>query len=321
MSDSHHEVSYSPITFRAATVLFVKGVMMGTADVIPGVSGGTVALIVGVYHRLIEGIRSYTPRSVLTLLKTLPRAKSDPEPFWSALRALHVDFLVPLGLGLVSAVLIAARIIPGLLKEYPTHMNGLFFGLISVSVYVPLSHVRVKTGQVALVAIVAAVGAFFLVGLPILEIKGSLPFIFLCGAIAICAMVLPGVSGSYMLKALGQYENVLTAVHDRDVVTVGVFMLGILVGITSFVRVLSWLLRNHRDTTLAALTGFMLGSLRSVWPFQVVEEGRRTLVLPASFGATELQVVGLVVLGAVIIVAMLAADRRFGSAGGESSGV
>jgi putative membrane protein len=310
------ELREPPTTLSGAGVLFVKGVMMGTADIIPGVSGGTVALIVGVYRRLIEAIRSYTPSSVIKLLRALPGARKDPQDAFDAARRLHIDFLVPLGLGIVSAILIAARIIPDLLRDHPEHMNGLFLGLIVVSVYVPLSHIKESSAVVPIAGILAAVGAYALVGLPILEGKGSYPFLFMCGAIAICAMVLPGVSGSYLLKALGQYEHVLTAVHERDVVTVGVFMLGILVGITSFVRLLSWLLKHYEPVTLAVLSGLMVGSLRSVWPFQHLVDGRRVLTLPSSFGAFELGVLGMTALGVVIVIGMLVADRRFGAVRG-----
>jgi putative membrane protein len=318
MTDSSEgrEVPLPATNLREATVLFVKGVMMGTADIIPGVSGGTVALIVGVYRRLIESIKAWTPAAVIALLKTLPGFTKDPGPTYTELRRLHVDFLVPLGLGIVSAVLIAARIIPQLLKDHPEHMNGLFFGLIVISVYVPLSHIRERTPLVPVVAIGAAVGAYVLVGLPLMEGKASLLFLFFCGAIAICAMVLPGVSGSYLLKALGQYEHVLTAVHERDVVTVGVFMLGIIVGITSFVRLLSFLLRRYEAVTLAALSGLMVGSLRSVWPFQNVVDGRRNMTMPDGFGSFELGVFGMVVLGVVLVVALLVADRKFGTTRG-----
>lgn len=301
-----------PVGVRDAIVLFVKGVLMGTADIIPGVSGGTIALIVGIYRRLIEGIKSYTPRSVLRVLRALPGLGDKRVEMWSALRAVHVDFLVPLGLGIVSAILIMAEIMPALLASYPSQMNALFFGLILGSVYVPFSHIPKMQIAYVGVALAAALFGYWLVGLPLVEGRGSLPFLFLCGAIAICAMILPGVSGSYMLKALGQYEHVLTALRDRDVVTVGVFVLGIAVGITTFVRVLAWLLRRHEGATLAALTGLMVGSLRSVWPFQLVEDGRRLNVLPAALDGSVLVVLGCFVVGLTLVFGLIVADKRLG---------
>jgi putative membrane protein len=293
--------------------LFVKGICMGTADIIPGVSGGTVALILGVYRRLIEGIRAFTPRSAIVFARALPGVGPKKEQMWEALRAHHVDFLVPLGLGIVSAILIAAQFIPDLLEAYPSHKNALFFGLILGSVYVPYSHIPKANPLHAAIAVVAGLAAFALVSMPVLEARGSLPFLFVCGAIAICAMVLPGVSGSYLLKALGQYEVVLKAVRDHDFVIAGVFMAGIVVGITSFVRVLAWLLRRHEGATLAALTGLMVGSLRSVWPFQTIVDGRRVNQLPEVFGSFELGVFGLLLLGLVVVFGLLLADKRLSS--------
>lgn len=301
-----------PIGARAAGLLFVKGVLMGTADIIPGVSGGTVALIVGIYRRLIEAIKSYTPRSVLAVLKALPGVGRQRVELWSALRAVHVDFLVPLGLGVVSAFLIMAEVLPPLLEQHPQPMNALFFGLIVGSVYVPYSHIPKLHVAYAGVALLAALLGYWLVGLPLLHGPGSLPFLFLCGAVAICAMILPGISGSYMLKALGQYEHMLQALRDRDVVTIVVFLCGIVVGITLFVRVLAWLLKRYEGATLAALTGLMVGSLRSVWPFQVVEDGRRVNLLPDALDATVLGVIGAFCAGLVVVTGLIVADKRLG---------
>lgn len=308
-------------TLRQAAVLVVKGVCMGTADVIPGVSGGTVALILGVYARLIEGIKSFDPRTVLALLTALPGmwdAGRRPA-FVAAARALHLDFLIPLGAGIASAILVAARIIPPLMKSHPAEMSALFFGLILASVYVPLSMIRSRSVALLLPAAVLAGLAFYVVGLPFLQGEASLPFIFLCGAVAICAMILPGVSGSYMLKALGQYENILTALHERDLVTVVVFMAGMATGIVLFVRVLSFLLRRYPSTTLAGLTGMMLGSLRSVWPFKQVEGESTVNVWPASFGGHELLLCGIALVGVAVVAGLIVVDTKLsrGQSGAE----
>lgn len=303
------------VTPRQALGLAVKGVCMGTADIIPGVSGGTVALILGVYARLVEAIRSWRPSTVLALLKALP-GLTDPArrpELISALRALHVDFLVPLGLGIVGAVLVAARFIPKLLQDYPAQMSALFFGLIVGSIYVPYAAMKHRSPLHFVLGGLAAASAYVVVGLPALSGAASLPYIFMCGAIAICAMILPGVSGSYMLKVLGQYEHILTALHERDLVTVGVFVLGIAVGITSFVRVLSWLLRHYESSTLAVLTGLMLGSLRSVWPFKADVDGALVNTLPETFGGQEAVIVGIAVVGVVIVAGLIYADRKLSS--------
>jgi putative membrane protein len=304
----------SPFT---PVVLMVKGLCMGTADIIPGVSGGTVALVLGVYARLIEGIRSFRPTTILALARGLPGVWQPARrpALLEAARALHLDFLLPLGLGIACAILIAARFIPGLLQRYPAQMNALFFGLIIASVYVPFARMPRRAPVHLLAGVVAAVGAFWVVGLPVMSGEAGLAFIFVCGAVAICAMILPGVSGSYMLKAMGQYENILNALHARDVVTIAVFMLGMVVGITSFVRVLSWLLRNFEAATLAVLTGLMVGSLRSVWPFrETLPTGQSAPVLPTGFGAHEATLLGIAAVGVVVVASLILADRKLGAA-------
>ncbi len=303
--------------------LAVKGLLMGTADIIPGVSGGTVALIVGVYGRLLEAIRSVTPSSLLVLLRALPGLwdKARRPAFVAAAKALHLDFLLPLGAGVVGAILVAAKFIPALLERYPAQMNALFFGLILASVYVPWSKM-VRRGPQHLLALVAAgAAAFWVVGLPLLQGTDdpSLLFVFAAGAIAICAMILPGVSGSYMLKAMGLYAYILASLNDRNLLVIGVFLLGITVGITSFARVLSWLLRHFEAMTLAVLTGLMVGSLRSVWPFrEPLADGTSRLTLPSALGAQEVGLFALMALGLAVVTGLILADKKLG--GGQASG-
>ncbi len=307
-----------PVTPGGAVALALKGLLMGTADIIPGVSGGTVALIVGVYGRLLDGIRAFTPSTVLALLRALPglwSAQKRPA-LVAAAKALHLDFLVPLGAGVASAILVAAKFIPALLEAYPAQMNALFFGLILASVWVPWSRMPKRGAQHLLMMVAAGVAAFWLVGLPVMGGgESSLGFVFISGAIAICAMILPGVSGSYMLKAMGQYEYILNALNARDLLVIGVFLAGITVGITLFARVVGWLLRRYEAMTLATLTGLMIGSLRSVWPFRALQpDGRSTLFWPQTIGAVEVTVLGLVVLGVAIVAGLIIADRKLGGA-------
>ena len=305
--------------------LGLKGLLMGTADIIPGVSGGTVALIVGVYGRLLEAIRSITPVTVWALLRALPGlwSKAKRPALVAAAKAVHLDFLVPLGAGIVGAILVSARIIPVLLERYPAQMNGLFFGLITASVYVPWSKMPRRRVQHLLALLAAAVFAYWLVGLPMLQGTDdpSLLFVFVAGAIAICAMILPGISGSYMLKAMGLYAFILSALNERNLAVIGVFLLGITLGITSFARVLSWLLRHFEAMTLAVLTGLMVGSLRSVWPFrEQLADGTSQLLLPAAFGANELTIFALMLLGLAVVGGLIFADRKLGAAVSPASG-
>ena len=205
------------LVYPKMTTLFGKGLLMGGADVIPGVSGGTVALIVGVYQRFINAIKLWTPATVLALLGSINGLWQTGEARTRLNKALHdVDFffIAPLGAGVASAIVVASKFIPHLLKTYPLQMNGFFFGLILVSTWVPYAMLE-KKGPLQFVSIgLFAFLAFFLVGLQNTTTPHGLVATFCAGAIAICAMILPGVSGSYLLKAMGQYEYVLTNLHD-----------------------------------------------------------------------------------------------------------
>ena len=310
---------------RDIAPLVFKGACMGTADAIPGVSGGTVALILGVYHRLIEGIRSFNPKTVLALLRALPGLwnPSRREALIAAAKALHLDFLIPLGLGVVPAIGVATRVLPGLIERHRSFMFALFFGMILASTWVPFSRMPTRAPQHLLALLAGAASAWVLVGFSV-QTTPTLPFIFLCGAIAICAMILPGVSGSYLLQALGQYRYISEALHSLDVVTIGVFLCGIGVGITVFVRILSWMLHKAEALTLALLTGLMIGSLRSVWPYQVPtgetyeHKGRIVHIMrntwPQAWGGSEVAAAALVLVGAAIVVALIRVDRQLGDA-------
>ncbi|MCP4498411.1 MAG: DUF368 domain-containing protein [Deltaproteobacteria bacterium] len=299
-----------------------RGAAIGVAEAIPGVSGGTVALILGVYARLINAIRSYKPSTLITLLKALPAVnkKGDERaPFDEAARAVYLPFLIPLAVGMLPAVLVGTKILPSLMEAHRMYMHALFFGMILASCYVPFSLLGTKKPAHFAGMGLGAVGAYVLVGFS-LAVTTSLPFIFLCGAIAICAMILPGVSGSYLLTALGQYSYISHALHERDVVTIGVFLTGMALGITLFVRLLSRLIRNHGAATFSVLTGLMIGSLRSVWPYKVgtgefVEKKGKQIELlkneiPDVMGSPEWMAIGFVVLGMAIVVGLLVVDKK-----------
>ncbi len=195
----------------------LRGMAMGAADVVPGVSGGTMALILGVYTRFIDALRSLNGallKEVLVFLKAGLGAEARPR-FWAAVRGADTFFLAFLGAGVVTAIASFSKVIPWLIDHYPAHMNGLFFGMIAASTMVPFRMME-RRGAVQLVAFVLATAfAFWFSGLPVLNVEASLPFLFVCGAIAICAMMLPGVSGSFLLLVLGQYTYVLTALKNQ----------------------------------------------------------------------------------------------------------
>ena len=238
-----------------------RGFAMGAADVVPGVSGGTVALVLGIYEQLIGNIRQGS-RALGHLVRL------DGRGFIDRLRTVEWGFLIPLLAGIGLAVVTLARLISTALDDHPVPMSALFFGLIAASAIVAwrmLDHPDAT--RVAVLAAVAIV-AFFALGFTVGEgVEASLPLVLFSGALAICAMILPGVSGSFLLLTIGMYELGIDAVNDRDVVFLGVFLLGCVLGLALFSSALSWALENYRDTVLAALTGLMIGSLRVLWPW------------------------------------------------------
>ncbi|WP_221031745.1 DUF368 domain-containing protein [Actomonas aquatica] len=235
------------------------GFLMGSADVVPGVSGGTIAFICGIYERLLNGIKAFD----LTTLRLV--LKGDIKAAWTR---LPIAFFIALGAGLLTAVLSMAKVLEHLLVSHPAELWSFFFGLVLGSI-VLLARETWKWRPVDFVLFAAfAVGTWLLVGMQATQTPPGLPFVFLAGAIAICAMILPGISGSYLLLIMGKYQQVLSAVNDRDIVTIAVFCAGIATGILSFVRVVSWMLNHYRHATLIALTGVMAGALRTLWPWK-----------------------------------------------------
>ena len=235
------------------------GFLMGCADVVPGVSGGTIALICGIYEKLINGIKSFDITSLKLVLN------GDTKGVWGR---IPFPFFIALGTGLLTAILTLAKVLEHLMTNHPAQLWSFFFGLVLGSILL-LAKKTWSWKPVDWVMFFVFAGAtFILVGMQSLQTPDGLPFIFIAGAIAICAMILPGISGSYLLVIMGKYATVIEAVNDRNLVTVGVFCAGIATGILSSVRVVSWLLSQHRHGTLIALTGVMAGALRTLWPWK-----------------------------------------------------
>jgi len=234
---------------------------MGSADVVPGVSGGTVALIVGIYPRLIDNVR--TGAGALGAFARLRFSEGV-----GRLRSIEWSFLLPLLAGIAVALITLARVIEQLLEDHPVEMSALFFGLVVASVFVAWKMVS-KWDPVCLATFGGiAVAAFFVLGLRSGEADNPATWVFfVAGAVAICAMILPGVSGSFLLLMLGMYEAVLAAVNDRDLVVLLVFMVGAVIGLALFSSVLHWALESHHDPVMASITGLLLGSLRVLWPW------------------------------------------------------
>jgi putative membrane protein len=244
---------------------------MGGADVIPGVSGGTVALIVGIYERLVASIRALATVPVALVRGDTARARRE-------LSGVEWSFLLPLGGGIAGAIALGSLLIPPLRARYPIEMRAVFLGLVAGAL--PLLWRRIGSVGWREVAIgaVAAVAAFWLVGLPHREL-GDPHLLVVAGAaaVAICAMILPGVSGAFLLEAMGLYDPTLAALRAGDVAYVGVFVLGAAVGLGSFARILGHLLERRHDLTMAALIGLVVGALRALWPWLDADRG---LALP-----------------------------------------
>ena len=241
----------------------LKGVAMGAADVVPGVSGGTIAFISGIYEELIDSISKVN-------LKTLKLWRQ--EGFLSMWSALNGNFLLSLVIGIAISIISLARVIRHLLENQPILIWSFFFGLVLASIiYVAKQINKWRLGTIVLL-VAGALTAYLITTLTPQDAIPSYPYVFLSGALAICAMILPGISGSFILLLLGMYKPVLDAIHDKNVVLLLILISGAIVGLLSFSRILKWLFDHYANLTLAVLTGFILGSLNKIWPWKEVLE-------------------------------------------------
>ena len=242
------------------------GIAMGAADVIPGVSGGTMAFILGIYEELLETIQSFN----LTFLKLVFTFKIK-----EAFEHINGKFLIALGSGLAISILSLARLVTWLYEKHQSNLFAFFFGLIVASIVIIGTHVRWNLKTILSLAI-GTVIAYLIVRLVPVNMPKDPFTIFWCGAVAIIAMILPGISGSFILLILGQYHYVMTAVKSLDIITLIPFAAGCATGLLGFARVLSWLLDRYHQVMVSFLTGFMVGSLWKIWPFRTVLETMET---------------------------------------------
>lgn len=291
----------------------LRGIGMGAADVVPGVSGGTIAFITGIYEELINSIKSID----VSLLKLI-REKNGIVKVW---QAINGNFLVALFLGIAVSILSLAKAITWALHTYPELLWGFFFGLIIASAILIATKIRSWNIPVIIAMLAGIAVAYYITVATPAETPNASWFIFLSGMIAICAMILPGISGSFILLLMGKYKYILGSISELDLQVLIVFALGCVVGLLSFSRVLSWMFKRFHDLTVAILTGFMIGSLNKVWPWKVTLSWRTNSkgeevpllqenVSPFSYEG-EPYLVGVVLL-AVAAIAVVLLLERFG---------
>ncbi len=291
-------------------VLMLKGFAMGLADIVPGVSGGTVAFITGIYDRLIASISSVNT----TFLKLILSFKIK-----ESLEHINFKFLAPLLFGIGIAIISMSRVMHFLMNNYAVQTWSLFFGLIIASIiYIGKQIDDIKSPKNIMSLVSGVVVGVGVVSLIPVETPSSPLYLFFSGAIAICAMILPGISGSFLLLILGKYAFITGALKSPfvgdNLFSIGVFSIGCLVGILSFSKLLNYLLKHYRNTMMACLTGFMIGSLKKIWPWKEVLESKvirgKTYVLseaniiPHKLDATVLTALGLMIFGFILVFAI-----------------
>ena len=247
-------------SFKEYIVISLKGMAMGAADVVPGVSGGTIAFISGIYEELLNSISSFN-FSLINVFKN--------EGFKSVWIKVNGNFLVSLFVGILISVLSLAKLIESMLENHPIVIWSFFFGLVLASIIYIGKQITKWTKGSFLCLILGAILAFYITTLnPMVSANSSHWFLFLAGMIAICAMILPGISGSFILVLLGAYKPVLNALNTKDFVSIIIFLVGAILGLLSFSRMLKWLFSTYKNYTLATLTGFIIGSLNKIWPWK-----------------------------------------------------
>ncbi|UED86424.1 DUF368 domain-containing protein [Streptomyces profundus] len=278
-----------------------RGSLIGVAEALPGISGGTVALIIGVFERLI-GAASQLAAAVRALLTGQGRDRTIQET-----RRVDWRMIAPLAIGMVLGLLLSARLLAPLVTDHTGHAYALFFGLVLASLWIPYSGSGQRwTAAHYGLALVFAALAFWLTSLSVAASADNSLIVAGAGAIAVTALIMPGLSGSFLLLALGMYEPTVDALNNRDVGYVAIFGLGMLVGLAIAVKSLRWLLQHHHHMTLVVLTGVMAGALRALWPWQG-DEHDRTLYAPTEAVPERL---GLILLGFLVVAGVLLIAHR-----------
>ena len=285
--------------------LSLKGMAMGAADIIPGVSGGTIAFISGIYEELIETINNVNFEAIKKL------NKNGIKGFWEHING---NFLIALLTGIAISIISLAKVITHLLETHSQLLWGFFFGLIVASVYIVGKQVNKWDINNIISLIIGSSIAFYITILNPMQNPDALWFVFLSGSIAICAMILPGISGSFILLLLGSYEFILVAIKDFKLDVITIFGVGCITGLLAFSKLLNWLFKKYHDITIALLTGFLIGSLNKIWPWKETIQTRinshgeivpfiQSNVLPSNFEGDSniIEVILLSLIGLVLI--------------------
>lgn len=304
-------------SWRDFLILAAKAMAMGAADAVPGVSGGTIAFITGIYEELIYSLKQCGPEALRVLFA------QGIGPMW---RHINGAFLITLLTGILFSILTVSGMVLFWLETYPVLLWSFFFGLILAAIWSLIRHIETWNIPTIGFFLFGALIAYWITTITPSSIEPTNLFIFLSGMLAICAMILPGISGSFILLLLGMYTPILTAVKNLEIAILGLFAMGCVIGLLSFSRVLNWMFRTQRTLTLALLGGFMLGSLNKVWPWKYTIESTvnshgkviplvQDNVLPATFETLTGQpaylgyAIGLTILGAGIVLLL----EKFGA--------
>ncbi|MDC3227503.1 DUF368 domain-containing protein [Flavobacteriaceae bacterium] len=298
-------------------IVSLKGMAMGAADVVPGVSGGTIAFISGIYEELLNSISSFK-FSLINVLK-----HEGIKVVW---KKINGSFLLALFIGICFSVLSLAKLIENLLENHPILIWSFFFGLVLASIIYIAKQIKLWNIKCYLYLIFGLIFAYYITTLnPVITQNSSPWFLFLAGMIAICAMILPGISGSFILVLLGAYKPILNAINTKDFFSIIIFMAGAVLGLLTFSRVLKWLFSTYKNYTLALLIGFIAGSLNKIWPWKETISWRTnskgievpfttTSVSPFSFdGDSKLLMAGLLAIigfGLILLLEKLAVKKE-----------
>jgi putative membrane protein len=295
---------------KEQVMVTLKGMAMGVADIVPGVSGGTIAFITGIYDQLVESISLVNKDFVKLLLQFKIK---------QALGHINFQFLFPLMCGIFAAILLGARVMHYLLNEHPVQTWSLFFGLIAASIiYIGKQIEHLKAPKNIATIIAGTLIGYGIVSLIPVHTPNNYLNIFAAGAVAICAMILPGISGSFILLILGKYAFVTGALKqpfiDNHLIVIAVFAFGCLVGLLSFSKLLNWLLKHFHNAMMCFLTGFMIGSMKKIWPWKEVVESKvirgktyvlqESNILPGHFDGGFWLAVCLMILGFFLVIGL-----------------